>query len=114
VRSSSLPGDAKMSIVALIAEIFSVLGTRLGKRIVAGDDDKSLVQNSHHISFHDALRVAFTTCLHVPFHELNKDSSFMAMGGNSVVAIQFSHILKEHCYSTTIVQTLELDTIERF
>jgi hypothetical protein len=93
--------------------MFSVLGTRLGKRIVAGYDDKSLVQNSHRISVHDALRMAFAVCLRVPFHERKEDSSFMALGGSSMVAIQSLHILNWHGHSTTIVQVLKLDTIER-
>jgi hypothetical protein len=87
-----------VSIIALIARKFSVLGTRLGKRTVAWDDNKSLVKNGHCIPVYDTLRMAFAVRLHVPFDELNKDSSFKELGSDSVVAIQFPHISREHGY----------------
>ncbi|KAJ4336823.1 hypothetical protein N0V95_008503 [Ascochyta clinopodiicola] len=90
-----------------------VLETLLEERTAAEDNDMSLARNSHRTSAYDALRMAFSLCLHVPFRELNKDSSFTGLGGNSLAAIRFSNILKEHGHSIAIVQTLKLDTIGR-
>jgi hypothetical protein len=45
----------------------------------------SLARNSHRILVYAALRMALAVRLHVPFHELNKDSSFIALGDNSLV-----------------------------
>lgn len=89
------------------------LEVRPGERVAADDDDMRLARNGHHTSAYDALRMAFAVCLHVPFRELGKDSSFTRLGGSSLAAIRLSNVLKGHGHSIAIVQILKLDTIGR-
>ncbi|KAL6365731.1 hypothetical protein LRP88_01732 [Fusarium phalaenopsidis] len=78
----------------------------------ADDNDVSLAQNGQALSPYDALRMAFSVCLQVPFRELNEDSSFTRLGGNSLAAIRLSGILRKYGKVATVVQILKLDTIK--
>ncbi|KAH8805421.1 putative nonribosomal peptide synthase [Xylogone sp. PMI_703] len=71
---------------------------------ILDDDDQ-------HLSAYDALRLAFARCLHAVLNELDKDSSFTRLGGNSLAAIQLSNFLKKRGYSVSVIQILKLDTI---
>ncbi|PGG97402.1 hypothetical protein AJ79_09214 [Helicocarpus griseus UAMH5409] len=74
-------------------------------------EDESFLHDGHVLAY-DALRLAFSKCLHVAFRELNKSSSFTRLGGNSMTAIRFSNFLKKHGYPLSTIQILRLDTIE--
>ena len=60
---------------------------------------------------HDVLRLAFSECFHIAFGELDEESSFTRLGGNSFTAIQLSNRMKKHGYSLSAIQILRLDTI---
>ncbi|ORX91634.1 putative nonribosomal peptide synthase [Clohesyomyces aquaticus] len=62
---------------------------------------------------YDALRIGFAQILHVPFKQLNRDSSFTALGGHSLAAIRLSNFLREHGHSLVAAQMLRLDLIGR-
>ena len=72
------------------------------------------VQSSLHnerVLAHDVLRLAFSECFHIALGELDEESSFTRLGGNSFTAIQLSNRLKKHGYSLSAIQILRLDTI---
>lgn len=73
--------------------------------------DDGFELNGHDVSAYDALRMAFSVCLHVAFRELDRESSFTRLGGNSLAAIRLSNILIEHGHLVSVVQILKLDTI---
>ncbi|KAL4931036.1 non-ribosomal peptide synthetase [Aspergillus undulatus] len=52
--------------------------------------------NGGELSVYDALRMAFAVYLHVSFGELDRESSFARLGGNSLAAIRLSNVMKEH------------------
>ncbi|CAI6338802.1 unnamed protein product [Periconia digitata] len=66
------------------------------------------VENSHILN---ALRGTFSKCLHVGQAQLNEESSFTSLGGNSFSAIRASQSLKRFGYEVSPVQILRLDTI---
>ncbi|KAF2241164.1 putative nonribosomal peptide synthase [Trematosphaeria pertusa] len=71
-------------------------------------DDDDRYQNGY-----DALCAGFAQILHVPFKQLDRDSSFTALGGHSLAAIRLSNFLKQHGHSLLAVQMLRLDSIKR-
>ena len=73
-------------------------------------DDESFFHDGHVLGY-DALRLAFSKCLHVASRELDKDSSFTRLGGNSITAIRLSNLLKKHGYLVSAIQILRLDAI---
>ena len=73
-------------------------------------DDDSFFHDRHVLAY-DTLRLAFSKCLHVASRELDKDSSFTRLGGNSMTAIRLSNLLKEHGCVVSAIQILRLDTI---
>ncbi|KAJ4308854.1 hypothetical protein N0V94_009184 [Neodidymelliopsis sp. IMI 364377] len=62
---------------------------------------------------YDALRWAFGKCLQVPFRNLDKSSSFVRLGGNSLAAIRLSDFLRKQGYAIRIIEILREDTIDR-
>lgn len=65
----------------------------------------------HDVSSYDALRMAFAVCLHVPFNDINSESSFTRLGGNSLAAIRLANELKQHGHWISVAQVLKLDTV---
>ena len=72
--------------------------------------NQSLLQDGQVLAC-DVLRLAFSKCLHVPYGELDRESSFTRLGGNSFAAIQLSIGLKKHGFMVSPIQILRLDTI---
>lgn len=85
-----------------------VLKTQREERM--NQDDESSLHDGH-VSAYDALRLAFSKCLHVAFRDLDRDSSFTRLGGNSFAAIRLPNFLKKHGYLVSAIQILRLDTI---
>ncbi|KAH7371053.1 putative nonribosomal peptide synthase [Pyrenochaeta sp. MPI-SDFR-AT-0127] len=81
------------------------------EEMVTNKDDEISLHDGP-ISVYEALRLAFAKCLHIPLRDLESDSSFTRLGGNSLTAIRLSHILKKHGYGVSVIQILRLDTIE--
>lgn len=60
---------------------------------------------------YDALRRAFSMCLQVAFKDLDRNSSFVRLGGNSLSAVRLCNALKTEDYLLPVTQILKLDTI---
>ncbi|KAE9363953.1 putative nonribosomal peptide synthase [Stipitochalara longipes BDJ] len=89
------------------------LEEQLEERIRISQEAESLFNSGEHISGYDALRLAFSKCLHVASKDLDKDSSFTRLGGNSLAAIRLCNLLKRHGYFLSVIQILKRDTIGR-
>ncbi|KAJ5259402.1 acetyl-CoA synthetase-like protein [Penicillium angulare] len=86
------------------------LSAQLECRMAKEDAElNSLICNSSY----DALRWAFAKCLQVPFGNLNRNSSFAHLGGNSLAAIRLSRFLAQQGYTINIPYILSEDTIDR-
>ncbi|KAH8728020.1 putative nonribosomal peptide synthase [Phaeosphaeriaceae sp. PMI808] len=72
--------------------------------------EKDLIYDDH-IEAKDVLRMAFSKSLHINISELDEDSSFIRLGGNSFAAIRLTSLLKKHGYMVSPVQILRADTI---
>ncbi|KAF2713299.1 putative nonribosomal peptide synthase [Pleomassaria siparia CBS 279.74] len=99
--SFPLTVNSKIDKRALLAQ--------LDERI--SEDDEGLSEEGKEISGYDALRLAFSKTLHVAIKELNNESSFTRLGGNSLTAIRLANFLKKHGYTILAIQILRLDTI---
>jgi hypothetical protein len=51
--------------------------------------------------------------LHVGFKQLDRESSFITLGGHSLTAIRLSNFLGQRKYSLSAAQVLRLDSIGR-
>ncbi|KAJ5496623.1 nonribosomal peptide synthase [Penicillium fimorum] len=85
------------------------LEAQLEERVSQHDETDLLDTNE--ISAYNALRLAFSKCLHIALKELGKDSSFTSLGGNSLTAIRLSNHLRMNGYLISVIQILKLDTI---
>ncbi|PYH37619.1 acetyl-CoA synthetase-like protein [Aspergillus neoniger CBS 115656] len=63
-------------------------------------------------SSYGALRWAFAKCLHVPFQNLTRASSFSRLGGHSLAAILASKALMQQGYATSVLKIIREDTID--
>ncbi|KAI0426467.1 putative nonribosomal peptide synthase [Xylaria sp. FL1042] len=86
------------------------LAVQLENSIEQGDE--AALFKRGHLTPYDALRMAFSSCLHVPFERLDAHSSFTSLGGNSLTAIKISNCLKNYDFSISVAQILRLDTID--
>jgi amino acid adenylation domain-containing protein len=84
------------------------LTARLEERMT---EDSESFSHDGPLSPHDTLRLAFSRCLYVPMKELDRESSFTRLGGNSFIAIRVSNLLKKHGYFISAIQILRRDTI---
>jgi Condensation domain/AMP-binding enzyme C-terminal domain len=87
----------------------AALHARLEDRMAKEDADLDIMECT---SPYDALRLAFTKCLQVPFRDLDRTSSFSRLGGNSLAAIRLSKFLRQQGYAITILHILREDTID--
>ncbi|KAI2628685.1 putative nonribosomal peptide synthase [Hypoxylon sp. NC1633] len=87
---------------------WAALRAQLDERI---GDDEAIYAEGDEISAYDALRLAFSSILFIPFKELDQDSSFTRLGGNSLTAIKLSQFLLKRGYYIPIPQILKADTI---
>ncbi|KAI9713357.1 MAG: NRPS [Chrysothrix sp. TS-e1954] len=76
-------------------------------------DDGAVVSDGHRSHAFEALRKAFSVCLTIEIPQLNENSSFTRLGGNSLAAIKLGNLLKAQGYQTSAIQILKLDTIRR-
>jgi hypothetical protein len=67
--------------------------------------------SDRHLEAYDALRLAFSKCLHVAFKDMDRASSFVRLGGNSITAIRLSTFMKKYGYLLLPIQILRLDMI---
>jgi Acyl-CoA synthetases (AMP-forming)/AMP-acid ligases II len=77
---------------------------------MAQDDETFLLEDSS-LPAYDTLCLAFSQCLHVSSKELNRDSSFTRLGGNSLTAIRLCNLLKKRGFPISVVRILKMDTI---
>lgn len=80
---------------------------------VSHQDQNGSSDEHRYDSGFDVLRAGFANILHVPYEQLDRTSSFTALGGHSLAAIRLSNFLKQHGYSLVAIQMLRLDTIGR-
>ncbi|RMZ69743.1 nonribosomal peptide synthetase 5 [Pyrenophora seminiperda CCB06] len=73
-----------------------------------GDEDSF---SDRHFEAYDALRLAFSKCLHIAFKDMDRTSSFVRLGGNSITAIRLSTFMKKYGYLVRPIQILRLDMI---
>lgn len=76
----------------------------------AGGEDPVPLESD---SVFDALRRAFSECLHIPQDGLNALSSFTKLGGNSLSAIRMSGLLQKRGYAVSVIQILKLDNLKQ-
>ncbi|KAI3190941.1 hypothetical protein CBS147311_9683 [Penicillium roqueforti] len=87
----------------------AALNAQLEERMAQEDADfDTFVCNSSY----DALRWAFAKCLHVPFKDLTRASSFSRLGGHSLAAILVSKALMQQGHATSVLEIIRGDTID--
>jgi non-ribosomal peptide synthetase component F len=81
---------------------------------ISQEEEEDLLQSLGPDSdVYDALRVGFAQTLHVAFKQLDRESSFITLGGHSLTAIRLSNFLGQHKHSLSVAQILRLDSIGR-
>ncbi|KAL2017248.1 hypothetical protein VTK56DRAFT_2360 [Thermocarpiscus australiensis] len=76
-------------------------------------DEESFLHDEDRNSASCALRLAFSKCLHVAFKDVDRNSSFTRLGGNSLTAIRLANLMKKKGYPISVIEILKLDTIQR-
>ncbi|KAI8932965.1 hypothetical protein NX059_010434 [Plenodomus lindquistii] len=89
---------------------------KIDRHALVAQREELSMQFDEHVSagclkIHDALRLAFSKCLHIAFKDVDKTSSFVQLGGNSITAIRLSNFLRKHGYLVSAIEVLRLDTV---
>ncbi|KAI1380470.1 putative nonribosomal peptide synthase [Hypoxylon crocopeplum] len=87
---------------------WNALRTQLDERINGSEDMSEMGEDA---SAYDIIRLGFSSILLVPMRDLDRDSSFTKLGGNSLTAIKLSQFLLKRGYYIHIPQILKADTI---